>query len=104
MALITDLQHFLDENGAIPEDIPAPARNLALFLCSIVGWVTSHEVGRYERTNVLCRRSPGRRRCAGIIHAWLGADDATIIWECPNCHDFGTIRGWEETPWDRRSG
>jgi hypothetical protein len=104
MALITNLQHFLDENGTIPEEIPAAAHNLALFLGSIVGWVTSHEVSGDERTNVPCRRSPRRRRCSGIIYAWLGPDGATITWGCPTCHDEGTICGWEETLWDRRAG
>lgn len=103
MALITNLQHFLDEDGNIPENIPGPALNLALFLGSIAGWVTSYEVSRDERTNVPCRHSRGRRRCVGTIYAWLDPDGSTIVWECPVCHEGGTIRGWEGTAWDRRS-
>ncbi len=104
MATITNLQHYLDSNGAVPEEIPAPARNLGLFLGSIAGWVTSHPAGQYERTNVPCRCSPGRRRCAGVIQARFESDGSTIIWECPTCLDNGIIRGWEETMWDRRDG
>src|SRR4029453_112646 len=103
MALIANLQHFLDGKGAVPENIPGPAYNLALFLSSIVGWVTSHPIGQYERTNVPCRRRTRRRRCSGLIHARL-EPDGTILWECPHCLDQGTIRGWEHTRWDRRSG
>lgn len=103
MAFISNLQHFLDEHGAIPEEIPGPALNIALFLGSIVSWVTSHQVGRYEQTNVPCRRSPGRRQCSGTIYAWLETDGATIIWECPVCRDNGTINGWKGTLWDRRN-
>ena len=102
MALITNLQHFLDSQGAIPENIPGPAHRLSLFLGAIVGWVTSHPVGQAERSNVPCRRRPGRRRCSGFIEAWL-EPDSTIRWVCPHCQDNGIIRGWEHTLWDRCS-
>jgi len=101
MTYVTNMQHFLDENGAVPEVIPGPALNIALFLGSIVGWVTSHQDRQKERTNAPCRRSPGRRRCPGNVYAWFDTDGLTIIWECPICHDNGTIRGWEDTLWDR---
>lgn len=103
MALVSNLRHFLDEQGVIPEAIPGPALNFALFLGSIVSWVTSHPSGRHEETNVPCRRSPGRRRCSGTIYAWVEADGATIAWECPICADHGLIHGWEGTLWDRRN-
>jgi hypothetical protein len=102
MTHVADMRHFLDDNGAVPEDVPGPALNMALFLGSIAGWVTSHQAGPKGRTNAPCRRSPGRRRCPGDVHARFAADGSTIIWQCPICHDNGTIRGWEDTPWDRR--
>lgn len=100
---ITDLRHFLDEDGDFPADIPGPALNLALFLAAIVAWVTSHPPYEDDRTNVTCRRSPGRRRCRGTIIARL-EDGEAIEWGCPECGDNGVIRGWESTPWDRRDG
>ena len=100
---ITDLTHFLDEDGSFPSSMPGPALNLALFLCAIVAWVTSHPPGQYDETNVTCRRSPGRVRCLGTIVARLGAGGA-IEWGCPGCGDNGVIRGWESTSWDRRVG
>ncbi len=108
MVWISDLRHFLDENGAIPAEIPGPARNVALYLGSIVAWVTDHRCDDpYDDdawTNVPCRPRPGRRRCNGLIWAWLDSDGSTICWECMECGDNGTIVGWERTRWDRRRG
>ena len=101
---VTDMTHYLDEEGLLPETLPGPALSIALFLGSIVGWVTSHPQGTYEETNVPCRRMPGRRRCVGNIFARIDAAQAAITWECPICEDNGYIRGWESTLWDRRSG
>ncbi|HEY3383532.1 MAG TPA: hypothetical protein VGK32_17340 [Vicinamibacterales bacterium] len=100
---ITDLTHFLDEHGSFPANIPGPALNLALFLASIVAWVTSHPPDEYDETNVTCRRSPSRKRCLGTIVARLD-DGEAVEWGCPVCGDNGVIRGWESTPWDRRDG
>ena len=99
---VTDMGHFLDDAGAIPEDMPGPALNLALFLGAIVAWVTSGRSAPDRRTNVACRRNPGRRRCPGEIRAFFEADGAAISWHCPVCGDNGVTRGWEGTPWDRR--
>jgi len=101
---ITDLRHYLDEEGLLPEGLPGPALSIALFLGSIVGWVTSHPDGTYEMTNVTCRRTPNHRRCVGDIAARLEPDRTAITWECPLCGDNGVIRGWESTLWDRRDG
>jgi hypothetical protein len=98
----TDMRHYLDASGAIPEDLPGPALNLALFLGSIVAWVTSGGSSADPRTNVPCRRNPGRRRCPGEILASLEADGSSIVWDCPACGDNGVALGWEGTPWDRR--
>jgi hypothetical protein len=68
---ITDMRHYLDEHGNLPEDLSGPAVHLALRLGSVVEWVTSHLLGRFEQTNVRCWRSHGRRRCLGNIDAHL---------------------------------
>jgi hypothetical protein len=98
---ITDMRHFLDESGGMPE-MPGPALSLALFLGAIVAWVTSGRAAGGGRTNVPCRRSPGRQRCRGVIEAGLASDGETVLWRCPACGDNGKTRGWEATPWDRR--
>jgi hypothetical protein len=99
---VTDLRHFLDERGALV-DLPSPALNLVLFLSSIVAWVTSGRSLATLRTNVPCRRSPGRRRCRGeILAAFVQEEPGAIGWRCPACGDNGVIRGWEGTRWDWR--
>lgn len=98
---ITDMRHFLDESGSMP-DMPGPALNLALFLGSIVAWVTSGRAAADIRTNVSCRRSPAHQRCRGLIEAGLTENGTAVEWWCPVCGDDGVTRGWEGTPWDRR--
>ena len=40
---IVDMRHYLDEEtGDLPESLPTPVLNLALFFGSIVAWVTDH--------------------------------------------------------------
>jgi hypothetical protein len=97
---VTDMRHCLNERGAIPDDLPGPALNLTVFLGAIVAWVSSGRAGGDTRTNVPCRRTPGRRRCPGEIVAAFDADGSTIQWECHGCGDNGVTRGWEGTPWD----
>jgi hypothetical protein len=98
--LVTELEDFLDGDGKL-EDQPAPGINLALFLGSIVAWVTRLHSTTPDRTNVLCHRKPGNKRCLGEIVAVLDEIDCSISWKCPLCGDNGIIRGWKDTPWDR---
>ncbi len=99
---VTDMRHFLDPASRIAEDMSRPGLNLALFLGSIVAWVTSGRTVGDRRTNVACRRNPGRQRCRGVIEAELDPDGDAISWHCPVCRDNGVTRGWKGTPWDRR--
>lgn len=99
---IIDSRHYLDDRGRLLQ-VPMRVLNLALFQGSIVAWVTSRLGDRSSRTNVYCRRSPGRRRCSGEIQAALVPSSDRIVWECPLCGDNGLIRGWKGTIWDRRA-
>lgn len=102
---VTDMRHYLDEEtGDLPDGLPAPALNLALFLGSIVAWVTDHMPAGDWHTNVPCRRSPGRKRCLGEIVAELDPGTGQIAWQCPVCGDNGVIHGWEDTLWNRSGG
>jgi hypothetical protein len=100
--IVADLRHFLDEDGNLPDELPAPALNLALHLGAIVAWMTAvvaeEEV---EVTNVVCRRRPRGRRCRGQILARFLPSDDRIEWACPACDDNGLIDGWVGSPWDR---
>lgn len=101
-AWITDLGHFLDADGWVgPKS--GPARSLAIFLAGIAAWVSRAPTGEPDRTNVSCRRRPGRVPCEGEILASLDQDSRTIDWACPMCGDHGTINGWEGTRWDCRA-
>ena len=102
---VVDMQHYLDEEtGDLPDGLPTPVLNLALFFGSIVAWVTDHLPQGDWHTNVPCRRSPGRRRCLGDIMAGLDRTSGHIVWQCPVCGDNGLIRGWEDTLWNRHGG
>src|SRR5438094_378641 len=46
------MRHFLDGAGAMPDGMPGPALDLALFLGAIVAWVTSGRSAADARTNV----------------------------------------------------
>ena len=97
---ITDMQHYLDEQGRMPS-MSGPALSIALFLGSIVEWMTSAPLADINRTNVRCRRNPGRARCTGAIHAAYEENGEAIRWACPICGDNGCIRGWQDTLRDR---
>ncbi len=98
---VTDMNHYLDTDGMIAENMSTGALNLALHQGAIVAWMTSRRPQDIERTNVNCRRSPGRRRCPGEIIAAFDDETGGIVWRCPLCDDNGFIHGWEGTPWDR---
>lgn len=93
---VVDMRHYLDEDtGDLPDGLPTPVLNLALFFGSIVAWVTDHLPEGDWHTNVPCRRSPGRRRCLGDIMAECDRTSGHIVWQCPVCGDNGLIHGWE---------
>lgn len=101
---ITDMRHFVDEHGELPDDMPSRALRLAQFQGSIVAWMTATGGldGQMSRTNVNCRRNPNRLPCLGEILAVFEVESEAIVWECPLCEDKGRISGWEGTSWDRR--
>lgn len=98
---ITNLRHYLDEDGRLPDELPGPARNLANHLGSIVTGITAAAWPAPQQLAVGCRRRPRNRRCSGSIVAAIepGSDD--IIWECPACGDNGVVSGWQGTVWDK---
>jgi hypothetical protein len=91
---------YLDAEGC-PVDMPAPARNLANHLGTIVSAVTSQSPGELRQTSVRCRRRPSRRPCVGRIRAIIEVGSGRIAWECPACADNGIIHHWAGTPWDQ---
>ena len=98
---VTDLRHFLDEDGQLPDELPGPALRLVRHHGAIVEWVTIWNLYAPNPTNVACRRRPGRTPCPGTIVAGTADDSDAIVWICPECRDQGWIGGWQGTPWDR---
>ena len=97
MALITDLRHFLNQDGTMA-DMPKPARRFSEYLGSIVKGVTTRR-GAELATGVRCRRRIDRRPCPGEIIAYINEQDG-ICWSCPVCEENGIISGWRGTIWD----
>ncbi|MFC2165403.1 hypothetical protein ACFLT2_10470 [Acidobacteriota bacterium] len=98
----TKVGHFLSEDGALPADLPGPARKLAEFICSLVQSVTSHAFEALVPTGVCCRRRPKRKPCTGEVFAFLNEETDAIQWNCFTCGDNGFIYDWENTKWDMR--
>ena len=96
---ITNLTHFLDENGFIAP-MPGPALRLAEYLTNIVADASTYDHEPTRHTVVHCRRRPGRKPCTGIIETGFTVDDDEILWECPACGDNGRISNWQGSPWD----
>ncbi len=61
MSYITDLRHLLNEEGAIPEEMPQPARELASFLALVVDAVTSSYPESIPRYAAIDRRRGSNR-------------------------------------------
>ena len=94
----TDLAHYLNEDGDIPEEIPSEARQLASFLALIVDEVTS-EFPRTDRgvdTGIRCQR----KGCPGMVNGALDDRESEVHWYCLECGDMGVISGWQGTKWD----
>jgi len=96
-----DITHFLDASGAIPDELPGPARNLANHFGAIIAAMTRLPWGIPDEAGVKCRRRPNRRPCNGEIVGFLHPNTLEIEWECPLCGDNGVISGWKGSLWDR---
>lgn len=95
----TDLTHFLDERGAISQDLPKQARQLAENLGEIIANVTV-PLRQGQQTNVLCWITTSKQPCEGTIEAGFHFDNFDILWHCPKCETHGSISNWENTFWD----
>jgi hypothetical protein len=100
MAYITDLQHFLTNDGRVAPT-KGPAKKLAEFLTLVVAYATAPESARSSAAKVTCMGEPGKKRCRGQIEAEVASDTHAVHWHCPACGNRGTISNWEGTLWDR---
>ena len=96
---VTDLTHFLDEEGDIGP-ISGPARRLAEFFAAIVAMTSHPDPIPPPEYRVRCRRRPGRKPCSGMIESDLDFETEDIMWWCPVCGDNGYIHNWKGSLWD----
>ena len=96
---ITDMRHFLDDNG-MPV-VSGPPGRVASYLGGIVLALGKAPFDELVVTGIPCRRRPGRRPCPGHICAIKRTNPRWIEWICPHCKDGGVIYNWEGTYWDR---
>ena len=102
MTMITNIQHFLDENGEVP-DMPLEAQELVSFLSDIIEAVSRKYDAPVAFADTKCRSMVNGKSCTGEIEVWVYSEDNRIGWECLECGEEGVISHWEGTPWDKRT-
>ena len=97
---VTDIRHFLDDTGKIPEDLPKPAYLMVLQSLAIAIEASKRCRGTEAvRLAPPCTRKPGRKRCLGWLYAKFSTVDAlAIMWECSGCGDSEIVSGWQDVP------
>ena len=93
---ITQMTHFLDEEGNIPKQMPKEARELASFMALVVDATTKEKSAADIQTGIRCFI----RKCDGMIISELQNPKADIYWRCTKCKNEGTIGSWQWTRWD----
>jgi len=101
MALITNIQHFLNENGEVPE-LNSETMELLKFLIEIIESASIAYERPISLASVNCRAVTDGEKCDGEIEVWIDPDSHIIGWECLECEEEGTISNWEKTQWDKR--
>lgn len=101
MAMITNLKHFLDESGNLP-DLTQEGMDLFKFLSHIVEVATLAYDLPLTLVEDHCNAVVNGRICKSPIETWIDFDTNEIGWECLECRHEGTITEWSGTAWDRR--
>lgn len=96
---ISDITHFLDEDGEIVSE-PAPAKALGEYFASIILMASYPDPDYPTEYKVSCRRRPNRKPCLEEIAGWIEPESDDIYWICPKCNDKGRISNWRGTIWD----
>ncbi len=94
--LISNLTHFLDDQGNIPKQMPKEARELANFLALIVDATTKTMPSTLSTTDIRCFQ----KGCHGEVKSAIRQKESEIHWYCPDCKNEGVISHWKGTRWD----
>jgi hypothetical protein len=91
---VTNLQHFLDDNGSIPQDIPKEAKEFAYFLALLVDYATSGNDD--SPLQIRCNKM----KCHGFVIPIITEESEEIYWKCSECRNEGVISNWRGIKWD----
>ena len=92
---ISNVQHFLEETGNIPKEMPREARELANFLALVVDSTTKTKQSSLTSTDIRCFITG----CYGTIKSTLRPAATEIYWY-PDCENEGRISHWKGSRWD----
>ena len=92
------MNHFLNESGNIPKQMPKEARELASFLALVIDESTKEFSLKPISTNIRCFQ----KRCEGLIQSEFLEESVEIHWLCSKCKNEGIISNWQKTQWDNR--
>jgi hypothetical protein len=95
---ISNMTHFLDEQGNIAKQMPKEARELASFLALVVDTTTKSSPRTLKSTDIRCFE----KGCLGIISSEILSKNEEIHWKCSKCPNEGVISEWQKTKWDNR--
>ena len=93
---ISNMQHFLNETGNIPKQMPKEARELVSFFALVIDTTVKINPSIITPTDIRCFES----RCLGTIKSELLAEGDEIHWMCSRCQNEGRISGWQGTRWN----
>lgn len=96
---MSDLTHFLDENGLPPVDAPQELHEALGFFVAVTQAGSSHLDNNQFCSTVLCRNDRSSKPCGG--HLMISRrPDGVIHWHCPKCREQGYISNWQGTTYD----
>ena len=98
--LISNLTHFLDEQGNIPKQMPKEAREMANFLGLVVDATTRTMPNTLTSTEIRCFQ----KGCHGVVKSSIRQKVGEIHWYCPDCENEGIINHWQGTKWNNIIG
>ena len=98
---VTDITHFLDENGHIPDDLPEAAMQLLDNLGKVIVLATSPSDSDSKTIAKLpCWGIDNNQQCNGTVKVGFDPKNHNILWACCKCGDNGTISNWENSFWN----
>lgn len=94
---ITNMQHFLNEQGEIPDSMPDEAKALAGFQALVVDAATENGLTDLPiLTDLRCFE----KGCEGDIVIAAVLSENRIEWQCNECEMGGIISEWMGTKFD----